>query len=169
MALYSCLIRILSCAKYIVSGPLVDIFNMSAQKGVFPPKLKQAKVIPVHKSNDDTERGNYRPISLLSIFYRIFEKLMYHRLKKSFADKNNILLKSQYGFLEKHSTQHSILDTFNIVQNNMDLKLSTCGIFTDLKKAFDTVVNIILLNHYGIRGIINDWFASYFLGRSQVT
>lgn len=68
MALYSCLIRILSCAKYIVSGPLADIFNMSAKKGVFPPKLKQAKVIPVYKSNDDTERGNYRPISLLSIF-----------------------------------------------------------------------------------------------------
>ena len=144
MALYSCLIRILSCAKYIVSGPLADIFNMSAQKGVFPPKLKQAKVIPVYKSNDDTVRGNYRPISLLSIFYQIFEKLMYYSIK-SFADKNNILLQSLYGFLEKHSTQHSILDTFNIIQNNMDLKLSTSGIFTDLKKAFDTVVHVILL------------------------
>ena len=87
MALYSCLIRILSCAKYIiVSGPLADIFNMSAQKGVFPPKLKQAKVIPVYKSNDDTVQGNYRPISLLSIFYQIFEKLMYHSIK-SFASK----------------------------------------------------------------------------------
>ena len=161
MALYSCLIRILSCAKYIVSGPLADIFNMSAQKGVFPPKLKQAKVIPVYKSNDDTERGCYRPISLLSIFYRIFKKLMYHRLKNPLLTKT--IFSSLYGFLEKHSTQHSILDTFNIVQNNMDLKLSTCGIFTDLKKAFDTIVNVILLNHYGIRGIINDWFASYFL------
>ena len=131
--LYSCPIRILSCAKHIVSGPLADIFNMSVQKGVFPSKLKEAKVMPVYKSDDETEPGNYRPISLLSIFNRIFEKLMYHRLE-SFLDKNNILFKSRYGFREKHSTQHAILDTVNIIQNNMDLKLFTCGIFIDLKK-----------------------------------
>ena len=70
-ALYSCPIRILSCAKQIVSGPLPDIFNMSVQKGVFPSKLKEAKVISVYKSDDETEPGNYRPTSLLSIFNRI--------------------------------------------------------------------------------------------------
>ena len=169
--LYSCPIRTLSCAKHIVSGPLADIFNMYVQISVLPSKLKEAKVIPVYKSDDETEPGNYRPISLLSIFNRIFEKLMYHHLK-SFLDKNNILFKSQYGFREKHSTQHAILDTVNIIQNNMDIKLFTCGIFIDLKKAFDTVDHAILLqklNHYGIRGIINDWFSSYLLGRSQVT
>ena len=79
--LYSCPICILSGAKHIVSGPLADIFNISVQKGVFPSKLKEAKVIPVYKSDDETEPGNYRPISLLSIFNRILEKLMYHRAK----------------------------------------------------------------------------------------
>ena len=107
MALYSCLIRILSCAKYIVSGLLADIFNMSAQKGVFPPKLKQAKVIPVYKSNDDTERGNYRPISLLSIFYRIFEKLMYHRLKNPLLTKTIFSL--SHSMVSMKSTPHSTL------------------------------------------------------------
>ena len=63
---------------------------MSVQKGVFPSKLKEAKVIPVYKSDDETEPGNYRPISLLSVFNRIFEKLMYHRLN-SYLDKNNVL------------------------------------------------------------------------------
>ena len=60
------------------------------QEGVFPSKLKQAKVIPVYKSDDETEPENHRPISLLSIFNRIFEKLMYQRLK-IFLDKNDIL------------------------------------------------------------------------------
>ena len=133
--LYSCPIRILSYAKHILSGPPGDIFNMSVQKGVFPSKLKEAKVIPVYKSDDETEPDNYRPISLLSVFNRLFEKLMYHRLK-SFLDNNNVLSKAQCGFREKHSTQHATLDTVNIIQNNTDLKLFTCGIFIDLLVLF---------------------------------
>ena len=96
---------------------------------------------------------------------------MYRQLK-NFLDKNDILFKSQYGFREKHTTQHAVIGIVNILQNNMDLKLFTCGIFLDLKKAFDTVNHSSLLkklNHYGIRGIISHWFSSYLLGRSQVT
>ena len=96
--------------------------------GVFPSNLKQAKVIPVYKSDDETEPENYRPISLLSIFNRISKKLMYRQLK-NFLDKHDILFKSQYGFSEKHSTQHAVIDIVNIIKNNMDLKLFTCGIF----------------------------------------
>ena len=95
---YSCPIYILSGAKHIISGPLPNIFNISVQEGVFKSKLKQAKVIAVYKSDGETEPGNCRPITLLSIFNRIFEKLMI----KNFLDKNDILFKSQYGFGEKH-------------------------------------------------------------------
>ena len=160
-----------SGAKHVISGPLSNICNISVHEGVFPSNLKQAKAIPVYKSENETEPGNYRPISLLSTFNRIFEKLMYRQLK-NFVYKHDILFKSQYRFREKHSTQHAVIDIVNIIQNNMDLKLFTCGIFLDLKKAFDTVNHWILLKklyHYGIRGIINDWFSSYLLGRSQVT
>ena len=91
---------------YLMSETYFNL--MSVQKDVFPSKLKEAKVIPVYKSDDETEPDNYRPIPLLSIFNRIFEKLMYHRLK-FFLDINNVLFKAQYGFREKHSTQHAIL------------------------------------------------------------
>ena len=78
---------------------------------------------------------------------------MYHRLK-SYLGKNDILFKSQYGFRENHSTQHAIIDIVNVIQNDIKQKRFTCGIFWDLKKAFDTVDHLIFLqklNHYGIK------------------
>jgi len=63
---------------------------------------------------------------------------------KAFLDKHDVLFKAQYGFRDKHSTQHAIPDTVNTIQRNMDKQLSTCGIFIDLKKAFDTVDHSVL-------------------------
>ena len=87
------------------------------------------------KNEDESDPNNYRPISLLSVFNRIFEKLMYKRLK-SFIDKYDILSKSQYGFRENCSTQHTLIDIVNKMQLNFDKKLYPCGIFIDLKVAY---------------------------------
>ena len=168
---YSCPVSILKVAKCFVSQPLMDIMNTSILEGTFPKKLKLAKVVPVFKSGDDTDPNNYSPISLLSTFNRIFERLMYKRLK-SFFEINGLFYESQYGFREKHSTQYALIDIVNRIQNNMDKGLFSCGVFIDLKKAFDTVDHDILfdkLYRYGIRGIILEWFSSYLKGRSQVT
>ena len=78
----------------------------------------------------------------------------------------------QYGFRENYSTEPALRDIVNKIQTNMDKKRFSCGTFIDLKKAFDTVDHEILLyklNHYGIRGIVNDWFQSYLTGRCQTT
>ena len=157
--------------QVLVRVSLTMLINKSIEYGTYPSKLKLAKVIPIYKSGDESDPSNYRPISLLSIFNRIFEKMMYNRLK-SFIEKCNILLYSQYGFREKRSTEHAILDIINEIETNMDKKLYSCGVFIDLQKAFETVNHSILLrkfNHYGVRGIINDWFASYLVGRQQTT
>jgi hypothetical protein len=80
----------MKCAKSIISGPLAKLMNWSIETGIYPSKLKYAKIIPVYKSGEEDNPTNYRPISLLSNINRIFEKLMYNRLK-TFIDKHNIL------------------------------------------------------------------------------
>jgi len=98
---------------------------------------------------------------------------MYKRTT-TYVEQHNLLYPSQYGFRTGHSTQHAILDIINDIQANMNQRLYmlSCGVFIDLKKAFDTVGHEILLdklNHYGFREIINDWFSSYLNNRTQTT
>ena len=134
---------------------LADILNISFSTGLYPSKLKIAKIIPIFKQDDDTDASNYRPIALLSNFDRVFEKTVFKRMEY-FIEQKNLLTLSQYGFRKAHSTQHAILDIMNAMQTNMDNHLFSCGIFINLKKAFDTVDHEILLrklDHYGFRGI----------------
>ena len=169
--LYSCPIRLLKCSRHIISKPIANIVNQSVCMGIFPSKLKHAKIIPIYKDGNEDESSNYRPISILSIFNRLFEKVMYNRLK-SFLNKYNVLYESQYGFCELRSTDHAILDIVNKIQSYMDKGMFSCGVFIDLQKAFDTVDHAILLQklfHYGARGIVNDWFSSYLINRVQTT
>ena len=143
--LYSCPVRVLKSSSSVLSLPLAHIMNNSVLTGKYPSKLKHAKTIPIFKDGDETDPNNYRPISLLSLFNRLFEKVMYNRLK-SYVELNGLLYNGQYGFRENMSTQHAILDIVNSIQSNMDNKLFTCGIFLDCKKAFDTVDHYIIIS-----------------------
>ena len=108
-------------------------------------------------------------MSLLPQFSKILEKLFCKRLV-DFIENNAILSKSQYGFRQKHSTSFAIMELVEEITSATDSKKSTIGVFIDLKKAFDTINHSILLkklNHYGIRGISNDWLNSYMRDRHQ--
>ena len=96
-----------------------------------PPKLKISKIIPIFKADDETNTSDFRPISLLSNFNKIFEKILYDRMR----DFIELLYSSQYGFRQAHSTQHAILDMLETIQTNVDKKLFSCGVFIDLKKS----------------------------------
>ena len=93
--LYSCLVRLLKSARQAISHTLAELVIISISTGIYPHKLKQAIVTPIYKADDETDPKNNRPISLLSVFNRIIEKLMYKRLK-SFINKNDIFFTSQY-------------------------------------------------------------------------
>ena len=128
--LYSFPVSILKYANEILSEVLSNIFNKSIELGTFPSKLKMAKVIPIFKSDDDTDPNNYRPILVLSCFNRILEKLVFKRLK-SFIEERKIINSSQYGFRPGPLTEHAILDIVNAIQSNMDAGRFSCGVFVD--------------------------------------
>ena len=136
------------------------LFNKSINQGIFPSALKNAKVIPIHKGDSLFETSNYRPISLLPIFSKIFEKLMYTRIF-SFVKKHNILYENQFGFQKKMSTEMAVNALINNIITTYENKEQSVCIFLDFAKAFDTVNHDILLNkleYYGIRGIALGWF-----------
>ena len=105
--LYSCPIRLLKCARHIIARPLATLINAPVQKGEFPSKLKYAKLVPVYKDGDESEPSNYRPISLLSIFNRIFEKFMYNQLK-SFLNNHDIFYIRNNMFFGINAQQNTL-------------------------------------------------------------
>ena len=162
-------VKLLKILDPHISVQLSQIINDSFQNGIFPDKLKIAKVIPIFKKGDATKDSNYRPISLLSVFSKIFEKLMHQRLY-NFLELHDILFQMQFGFRNGHSTDHALISLSERIKSTVDSNRVGCGIFIDLQKAFDTVNHNILLqklNHYGIRGTSLHWFESYLTGRLQ--
>jgi len=155
-------------ASMIVS-PLTHIFNLSFSQAIVPTQLKISKVIPVFKKKDRASPGNYRPISLLSIFNKLLEKLMYQRLY-SFLTQKHILYDYQFGFRNKHSTILALTEIVDNIREELDKGNSVLGIYLDLSKAFDTVNHDILLyklSYYGIRGHAYQWLKDYLTERTQ--
>jgi hypothetical protein len=116
-----------------VVKPFTYICNLSFKSGIFPDEMKTAKVVPIYKSEEKEYFTNYRPVSLLSQFSKILEKLFDNRLTQ-FIEKHQILSDVQYGFRKNRSTSLALVDWFENLTEAIDKKLVTIGVFIDLKK-----------------------------------
>ena len=146
---------------------LTLIVNQSLSTGIFPDALKIARIIPLYKKDSMSSVNNYRPISLLPCFSKIFEKVVHNQLYTYFHS-NNLLYLHQYGFRKLHSTESATLEFTDRILNLLDNNKTPFSIFIDLSKAFDTLDHNILLSKlsfYGIRNITLKWFESYLGNR----
>ena len=162
--------RVLKSVPLKISHILSKLFNKCVTCGYFPKELKVAKIIPLFKNKGSvSEMCNYRPISMLSVFSKIFEKLL-HKVIIEYLEANDLLNESQYGFRKKRSTLHALLNATENIYQACDSKLYTLGIFIDFSRAFDTVNHSVLLKklkYYGIKGKILQLLTSYLSDRKQ--
>jgi hypothetical protein len=161
--------NIIKISKPFIISPLVNICNKMFDQGSYPARLKFSLIRPIYKSGDRSAASNYRPISLLPVFSKIFEKAMYDRLLDHFS-KNEILNEYQYGFRSKMSTDNASHMLLNEILTAMNQKQMVGGIFCDLHKAFDCINHTILLEklkYYGISGKFYNLVKSYLDGRYQ--
>lgn len=156
------MIKILDVLKYILDNSL--------KFGIFPDQLKVANIIPLYKNKGDSESlDNYRPISLLPSFSKVFEMAMCSRLV-GFINKCELFSSRQHGYLKGRSTTTAIFQFTTAILQHLENKNIALGLFLDLSKAYDCVNHDFLIykmEKYGIRGNALAWIKSYLSDRPQ--
>ena len=148
---------------------LFHVFKVSIQQGIFPDSLKIANVTLIFKSGDKGNVRSYRSISILPVFSKVLERIMYNRVYNR-LDSKGLLYEKQFGFQRNNSTEHVILQLTRDITGSFEKGKYTLGVFIGHSKALDTVDHQILikkLQYYGIDGTALKWFKSYLSNRKQ--
>ena len=140
--------------KLALSKPIALITKQTLNTGIFPHKLKIAKIIPIFKSGEESLFPNYRPMSLLPVISKIIEKV----INFMHTSNNRIFCMSQHGFRTEHSTELAALELVDRTITALHNNHTPFSIFLDLSKAFDTIDHQILFYKCGHYGITNDSF-----------
>ena len=152
-----------------LSPILCSLFNKSFNERVFPDCFKIAKVIPLHKKGNKNILDNFRPISLLPQFSKMYDKL-FKKILLYFINKYTILNENQFGFRQNYSTEDTLHHLSETVCAELENNNNCAVLSIDLKKAFDTLDHNILINkldNIGIRGLPKVLLSSYLSNRSQ--
>lgn len=163
--------KVLKYVADIICVHLSFIINLCISTGTYPDKLKISIIKPLFKKDDKESMNCYRPIALLSIFSKIFEKYIYEQIY-NFLERHNILTHEQKGFRRSKTINMAIFDFLKNIYNKVDTKVPICAVYCDMTQAFDYVSHDILLNKleaYGIRGNVLKLMESYLKNRTQYT
>lgn len=161
--------KILKEAYNELAYPLSKIFNLSLACNTFPNKWKLSNIVPIFKKNNPKFVENYRPISLLSVISKIFEKCIFKYLH-NYIISNNIISRHQSGFTKGDSTINQLLFITNEFSQALDHGKEIRVVFFDISKAFDRVWHkglLFKIQKIGIRGNLLSWIKSYLSGRVQ--
>ena len=163
-------VRVLKEALPVISSSLALIYNASISNGVFPAAFKIAKVLPLQKKDSTQERGNYPPISVLSILSKPLERHIASAYLQ-YLTSNNLLYSNQSAYRPHHSCETALLNITDNWLKAMDNSELVGAVFLDLSKAFDLVNHDTLLAKlakYHTETNTLDWFRSYLTDRTQV-
>lgn len=163
--------KVVKRVSYSIAPVLCHIINLSLEKGVFPKTLKLTIITPIFKKEDKENMKFYRPIALIPVFAKIFERVIYNNLYNYF-ECNNIFTKDQFGFRKGRSTGTALYNFLQKIMTGLDNKQRMTAIYMDMSKAFDYVDHEILidkLERYGVRGNSLNLLKSYLTDRFQIT
>lgn len=162
-------VKVISSVIDIIAPQLADIFNQCVDQGVFPDLMKYSRVIPLFKAGKKTDPSNFRPISILPVLSKVFEKVINNQLLLYFT-LNKLLHSEQYGFSRGRSTTDAGAKLLEHIFDAWELSQNAIGVFCDLSKAFDCVVHDTLLRKlkfYGIGDKALELLSSYLGNRIQ--
>ena len=164
-------IRMIKICDKSLLKPLTILFQNSTKSSCYLVIWKRSNIIPAHKKNDKQLVENYRPISLLPIFGKIFQKTIFDRLY-NFLLQEELLNPNQSGFRPSDSCVNQIIaithETFKAFDCNPSLEVRS--VFLDISKAFDKVWHEVLLyklKYMGISGELYNLLENYLSDRFQ--
>ncbi len=162
--------KLLRCGADVLTSSLTELFNASIKESHLPTDWKRARITPIYKgSGSNEDPSNYRPISIVSHIPKALEKCINSQMM-SYFDEHSLLTCDQSAFRAGHSTTTSAHKLFDDLLDNINEGFINGSCFLDLKKCFDTIDHVLLvqkLEKYGVKGSELLWFKDYLSSRTQ--